>query len=268
MFIVDQVMRGNTKFAFYCENYGKPELQSILSPVCLSVRPICCLWTHSAAPNAQPTPHSLDSLCTSCLLDSSSVAAHAAYLEAAGQLEERIAKSNKERSFVKSWQNSFSTMLAEIIAQVRADEFSADGVANEYALNRIQMQSIINDANMWFKKANETNTSGEDYREMCEKYRNMFNQEMNEFHEKRVKQLEIERKRKEEEDKLAEIEMENKRIAQEEERRAQQKAMVLHWSEINKNTYYLSSYISQSDIDFWLSNHNRVYFFLLRSSHR
>lgn len=64
MFIIDQVMQGNAKFAFFCENYGKPELQSILSPICNSVKPICCLWNAVKAPNAASAPRSLDALCT------------------------------------------------------------------------------------------------------------------------------------------------------------------------------------------------------------
>ena len=63
-FILDQIMQGNAKFAFFCENYGKPELQSILSPVCNSVKPICCLWDTVKAPNADSAPRSLDALCT------------------------------------------------------------------------------------------------------------------------------------------------------------------------------------------------------------
>ena len=141
---------------------------------------------------------------------------------------------------------------------------------NEYALNRIQMQSMISEANEWFAKATQSNASGEEYREMCEKFQKSFDDAMSAFHAKREQELEEERKRKEEEARQAEAERERKRLAEEEERRAQQKAMVLHWREINQNSYYLSRYISQEDIEFWLRNHNRVYFFSLSllSSHR
>ena len=228
MLFENTIACGNTEFAFFCEHFGNPALQSILSPVCSSVRPICCLWDAVQAPNASSVPHSLDSLCAIPLSPSSLVAANADFLESARKLEAFIAHPAQEKPSAPSWQDSFSSLLSEVDALIHADEVSEDGVVNEYALNREPMLALLTEAQQWFAQAKESSASDPDGFTMLEKVRTSFDAAMKAFHAQREKELE---------------------------------AIAQRWLAINERSFLLSRYLSPEDAQFLLSNRRCLFHF-------